>query len=73
MLTRFILDNIYVTKIIIMKTFITYKINNDFFELDFNNHIEEEKEMLNYIKVNNIKEFKRLENSKGYRFNVFTK
>ena len=72
MLTRFILDNIYVTKIIIMKTFITYKINNDFFELDFNNHIEEEKEMLNYIKQNNIKEFKRLENSKDYRFNVFT-
>ena len=29
-----------------MKTkFITYKINNDFFELDFNNYIEEEKEM----------------------------
>lgn len=66
------MDNIYVTKIIIMKTFITYKINNDFFELDFNNHIEEEKEMLNYIKQNNIKEFKRLENSKDYRFNVFT-
>ena len=66
------MDNIYESKIIIMKTFITYKINNDFFELDFNNHIEEEKEMLNYIKVNNIKEFKRLENNKGYRFNVFT-
>ena len=28
--------------------------------------------MLNYIKNNNIKEFKRLENNKGYRFNVFT-
>ena len=55
-----------------MKTFITYKINNDFFELDYNNYKEEEKEMLNYIKDNNIKEFKRLENSKGYRFNVFT-
>ena len=66
------MDNIYVTKIIIMKTFITYKINNDFFELDFNDHIEEEKEMLNYIKQNNIKEFKRLENNKDYRFNVFT-
>ena len=26
--------------------FITYKINNDFFELDYNNHIEEEKEIL---------------------------
>ena len=57
-----------------MKTkFITYKINNDFFELDFNNYIEEEKEMLNYIKDNNIKEFKRLENSKDYKYNVFTK
>jgi hypothetical protein len=56
-----------------MKTFITYKINNDFFELDYNNNKEEEKEMLNYIKENNIKEFKRLENNKGYRFNVFTK
>ena len=56
-----------------MKTFITYKINNDFFELDYNNNKEEEKEMLNYIKYNNIKEFKRLENNKGYRFNVFTK
>lgn len=56
-----------------MKTFITYKINNDFFELDYNNYKEEEKEMLNYIKKNNIKEFKRLENNKGYRFNVFTK
>ena len=55
-----------------MKTFITYKINNDFFELDYNNTKEEEKEMLNYIKDNNIKEFKRLENNKGYRFNVFT-
>jgi hypothetical protein len=55
-----------------MKTFITYKINNDFFELDYNNNKEEEKEMLNYIKNNNIKEFKRLENNKGYRFNVFT-
>ena len=56
-----------------MKTFITYRINNDFFELDYNNNKEEEKEMLNYIKDNNIKEFKRLENNKGYRFNVFTK
>tara|TARA_B100001059_G_C17372340_1_gene350356 strand:- start:151 stop:321 length:171 start_codon:yes stop_codon:yes gene_type:complete len=56
-----------------MKTFITYKINNDFFELDFNNNKEEEKEMLNYIKENNITNFKRLENNKGYRFNVFTK
>ena len=56
-----------------MKTFITYKINNDFFELDYNNNKEEEKEMLNYIKDNNIKEFKKLENNKGYRFNVFTK
>ena len=73
MLTRTHLDNIYVTnKLITMKTFITYKINNDFFELDFNDHIEEEKEMLNYIKQNNIKEFKRLENNKDYRFNVFT-
>ena len=54
-----------------MKTFITYKINNDFFELDYNNNKEEEKEMLNYIKENNIKEFKKLENNKGYRFNVF--
>jgi hypothetical protein len=43
-----------------MKTFITYKINNDFFELDYNNNKEEEKEMLNYIKENNIKEFKKL-------------
>ena len=40
MLTRTHLDNIYESKIIIMKTFITYKINNDFFELDFNNHIQ---------------------------------
>ena len=57
-----------------MKTkFITYKINNDFFELDFNNYIEEEKEMLKYIKDNNITNFKKLENNKGYRFNVFTK
>jgi hypothetical protein len=54
-------------------TFITYKINNDFFELDYNNHIEEEKEILKYIKKNNITNFKRLENNKDYRFNVFTK
>ena len=53
--------------------FITYKINNDFFELDYNNYKQEEKEMLKYIKENNIKEFKRLENNKDYRFNVFTK
>jgi hypothetical protein len=53
--------------------FITYKINNDFFELDYNNHIEEEKEILKYIKKNNITNFKRLENNKDYRFNVFTK
>jgi hypothetical protein len=52
--------------------FITYKIKNDFFELDFNNHIEEEKEILKYIKENNITNFKRLENNKDYRFNVFT-
>ena len=67
------MDNIYESKIINMKTFITYKINNDFFELDFNNNKEEEKEMLNYIKENNITNFKRLENNKGYRFNIFTK
>ena len=54
-----------------MKTFITYKINNDFFELDYNNYIEEEKEMLKYIKENNIKEFKRLENNKDYKYNIF--
>ena len=67
------MDNIYVkNKLITMKTFITYKINNDFFELDYNNYKEEEKEMLKYIKENNIKEFKRLENNKDYRFNVFT-
>ena len=54
-----------------MKTFITYKINNDFFELDFNNNKEEEKEMLNYIKENNITNFKRLENNKDYKYNIF--
>ncbi len=53
--------------------FITYKIKNDFFELDFNNHVEEEKEILQYIKENNISNFKRLENNKDYRFNIFTK
>ena len=51
--------------------FITYKINNDFFELDYTNYKEEEKEMLKYIKDNNIKEFKKLENNKGYKYNIF--
>lgn len=54
-----------------MKTFITYKINNDFFELDYNNYKEEEKEMLNYIKENNITNFKKLENNKDYKYNIF--
>jgi len=51
--------------------YITYKINNDFFELDYNNYKEEEKEMLKYIKNNNIKDFKRLENNKDYKHNIF--
>ena len=51
--------------------YITYKINNDFFELDYNNYKEEEKEMLKCIKNNNIKNFKRLENNKSYKYNIF--
>ena len=51
--------------------YITYKINNDFFELDYNNYKKEEKEMLKYIKNNNIKDFKILENNKDYKYNIF--
>lgn len=54
-----------------MYKFISYKVGEDIFELDYKDFINEEKEMLKYIKKNNIKDFKRLENNKSYKLNIF--